>query len=219
MNLPTRKGIKIIDQVIRNIPNKILYSNVLSCPSISDHDAPYIIAKMPIIKYQPRCKFIRYMKNFDLQKYIDDFKLLPFSIMYRFYNAGDQLDTLKKIILEWIERHAPLKRKKFTRSPAPWMKDLDIVLLQNQRNKLRYEAHLKMPRSTWVAYRKVRSEIRQKINTTKTSFYKNILNSKNTKIIWKVIHRILNPKSTTLERNVNDINKLFNSTAERGTDK
>ena len=219
MNLPTRKGINIIDQVIRNIPNKILYSNVLSCPSISDHDAPYIIAKMPTIKYQPRCKFIRYMKNFNLQKYIDDFKLLPFSIMYRFYNAGDQLDTLKKIILEWIERHAPSKRKKFTRSPAPWMKDLDIVLLQNQRNKLRYEAHLKMPRPAWVAYRKVRSEIRQKINTTKTSCYKNILNSKNTKIIWKVIHRILNPKSTTLERNVNDINKLFNSTAERVTDK
>ena len=99
------------------------------------------------------------------------------------------------------------------------MKDLDIVLLQNQRNKLRFEAHLKMPRSAWVAYRKVRNEIRQKINTTKTSFYKNILNSKNTKIIWKVIHHILNPKSTTLERNVNDINKLFNSTAERVTDK
>ena len=74
---------------------------------------------------------------------------------------------------------------------------MNIVALQNQRNKLRYEAHLEKTRSAWVAYRKVRNEIKLKINTTKTSFYKSILNSKNMKDIWKDIHRILNPKSTT----------------------
>ena len=35
INLPTRKGSKIIYRIIINIPNKILYSNVLPCPSIS----------------------------------------------------------------------------------------------------------------------------------------------------------------------------------------
>ena len=59
----------------------------------------------------------------------------------------------------------------------------------------------------------------QTINTTKTSFYKNIWNSKNTKDIWKVVHHILNPKSTTLEGNVNDINKFSNTTTERVTGK
>ena len=39
------------------------------------------------------------------------------------------------------------------------------------------------------------------------------------KDIWKVIHRILNLKSTTLKGNVNNINKFFNSTAARVTDK
>ena len=29
INLPTRKGSRIIDHIIANIPNKILYSNVL----------------------------------------------------------------------------------------------------------------------------------------------------------------------------------------------
>ena len=38
------------------------------------------------------------------------------------------------------------------------------------------------------------------------------MNSKNTKNIWKVIHHILNPKTTTLEGNVNDVNNFFNST-------
>ena len=37
----TRSGKKLIDHIISNIPaNKILHSDVLPCPTISDHDAP-----------------------------------------------------------------------------------------------------------------------------------------------------------------------------------
>ena len=53
INLPTRKGSKIIYRIIINIPNKILYSNVLPFPSISDHDVLYIIAKIPTININP----------------------------------------------------------------------------------------------------------------------------------------------------------------------
>ena len=189
----------LITNIITNIPNK-------TCPSTSDHDVLYIIAKILTDTYQPRYNFIRDTQNLDLQKYIDNFKQLPFTIVYSFYNPDDQLDTFSKIILECI-------KKCIIHSPTPWMTDLDIVALQNKRNKLKYEALSKRARSAWVAYRKVRNEIKQKINTIKTSFYKNIWNSKNTKYIWKVTHRILSPKSTTVQGNVNDMNKCFNSTA------
>ena len=53
---------------------------ILICyhPSVSDLDVPYIIAKIPINKYQHRYKFIETSKNliFKNQKYIDDFKHL-----------------------------------------------------------------------------------------------------------------------------------------------
>ena len=70
INLPTRKGSKIIYRIIINIPNKMLYSNVLPFPSISDHDVLYIIAKIPTNKYQSCYKFVRDMNNFDFQKQI-----------------------------------------------------------------------------------------------------------------------------------------------------
>ena len=147
--------------LLQTFQTKYFFLNVLPCPSISDHHAPYIIAKIPTNKYQPLYIFIRDMKNFDLQKYIDDVKQLPFSIVYSFDNLDDQRDILNKIILECVELHAPLKRTKSTRHSTSWMKDLDIVALQNQRNKLRYEAHSKRTTSAWVAYRKVRNEIKQ----------------------------------------------------------
>ena len=92
INLPTRKG---TEHIISNILNKVLYSKILPCPSISDHDAPYIIVKIRTNKYQPRYEFIRYMNDFNLQKYNDDFKQLPFSIVYNFDNPDDQLNGRK----------------------------------------------------------------------------------------------------------------------------
>ena len=88
---------------------------------------------------------------------------------------------------------------------------------ESKKHKVR--SNLKKTISAWVAYRKIRNKIKQKINTTKTSFYKNILNSNNTKDTWKVIHCIFNPQITALEGILNYMSKYFNSTAARITSK
>ena len=63
----TRKGKKLIDHICSNICKKILHSDVLSCPIISDHDGPYITVNIPTNKYEIRYKFIRNLKHFDLE--------------------------------------------------------------------------------------------------------------------------------------------------------
>ena len=70
----TRIGKKLIGHIISNIPaNKIIHSDVLPCPTINDQDAPYIIANMPVNKFETRYKYIRKLKNFELEKYVQDF--------------------------------------------------------------------------------------------------------------------------------------------------
>ena len=84
----TRKGKNLMDHISSNIcKNKILHSNVLPCPTVSDHDAPYIIVNIPTNKYEIRYKFILNLKHFDL-------KTLPFATVYSFNETDDQLDTL-----------------------------------------------------------------------------------------------------------------------------
>ena len=113
----TRIGKKLIDHIISNISaNKILHLDVILCPTISDHEAPYITANMPVNKFETRYKYIRSLKTFEIQKYFQDFKVLPISLVYSF---DDQLDTLNKLILNAINEHAPLMKTKFTRPPAP----------------------------------------------------------------------------------------------------
>ena len=89
-----------------------------------------MITNIPRIKFQTRTKYIRNMKHFNIKDYVDDFKTLPLALVYSFEDPNEQLDTLNNLILECIERHAPLVKTKFTNPPAPWMKQLDIADLR-----------------------------------------------------------------------------------------
>ena len=82
---PARKGKKLIDHISSsNCKKKIFHSDVLPCPTISDHDAPYVIVNLPTNKYEIRYKFIRNLKLFDLETFITDFKTLRFATVYVF---------------------------------------------------------------------------------------------------------------------------------------
>ena len=44
----------INDYIISNTPNRITHTDVIPCPTISDHDAPYAYGNIRTIRYEPR---------------------------------------------------------------------------------------------------------------------------------------------------------------------
>ena len=74
-----------IDHVVSNFETKKVHiTDVLPCPTVSDHDAPYAIVKIPTASFQKRYKYIRNMKNFNTKEYYTDVSTLPFSAVYSF---------------------------------------------------------------------------------------------------------------------------------------
>ena len=129
----TTKTTKTLIDHLTNYPQKVTDTGVVPCSIISDHDAIYACIK--------RLKHIRGMKNFKEESFVEDFSTLPMSIISCSDDPDEQLESLNSLILECIERHAPLKRIRVTRPPAPWMKCLNIRDLQKERDTTRYEAH------------------------------------------------------------------------------
>ena len=133
------------------------------------------------------------MEDFDQQHYKETFASLPFTAIFALNNPEDQLGILNDLIIKHLEEHAPMKRIRVTRQPAPWMRDLDIVSLKNDSRHLRYQYHQTNKDDDWQNFRKSRNELKSKIKSTKKSFYRKALSSKRPKEIWKTIHRIFNP--------------------------
>ena len=59
--------------------------------------------------------------------YVADLKLLPTSIVFGIDDPNDQIAMINKLVTDCIADHAPIRKVKFTRPPAPWMKDLELV--------------------------------------------------------------------------------------------
>ena len=211
----TRHGSTLIDHFISNFPSKIKLCDILPCCEISDHDGPYIAFNARLEHYQPRYKYIRDNSKFTLNDYEDDFRALPFTAVYALEDPEDKLDVLNNLILSCLERHAPLKRTKFTRPPAPWLKCLDIQNMKIDRDKKRFTAHSTHTDYDWIKYREVRNQLKSKIRSTKNAFIKSALSSSCPKDVWRFIHRILKPKMGVLDVDVNDLNNHFITTADR----
>ena len=84
-------------------------------------------------------------KNLGMSKYILDFRQLPTSLVSTF-DELDKIWVLDKLINQLISEHTPMKQTKFTRTAAPWIKDVEIFncknILDNLRTESRYLNHL-----------------------------------------------------------------------------
>ena len=117
----TRTSRTLIDYIITNYPKRISATDVIPTSIVSDHDAPFACTNVRVNRYQPRYKYIRNMKTFDEQEFISDLDTLPLNIVSSSDDLEEQLEYLNSMFKECLERHAPLRRVRVTRPPAPWM--------------------------------------------------------------------------------------------------
>ena len=94
------KGKALIDHIWTNIPNKVKVSDLLLCDELSDHDAPYVFINTKVdytyihihTDYHKKCyKFIRHLRVYDENDYINDVKLLPFNIVYAVEDPDEKI--------------------------------------------------------------------------------------------------------------------------------
>ena len=116
-------------------------------------DALYVCIDVRIARFT-RFKYIRDERGYDEQPYIGDFSSLPLTIIDAVDDPKENLDILHDLILQCIERHAPLKRTKVIRSQAPWLHNYVIRHTQLLRNELRHKAHSSKNQEWWLLKRK-----------------------------------------------------------------
>jgi hypothetical protein len=204
----------LIDHIISNIPNRVTHTGVLPCPTISDHDAPYACINVRITRFEPRFKMIRSERQFDEKAFLEDVAALPLNLVYSVDDEDEKLEIFNNLLKSSIDRHAPLRKVKITRPPAPWLNTGDIRQLQAERNKLRHLAHETMEDSTWQAFREIRNKIKTKIKQVKRSFYRKALSSRKPKDLWHTIYRILHP-SKRISADPNILHHRFSTTSQR----
>ncbi len=189
-------------------------SDVLSAPLISDHDAPYVGINVQVPRCVPRFKMIRNERHFNKDAFIKNFDELPLSHVNAVDDPDMQVAILNSLFRECFDHHAPLKRTKVSRPPAPWMKNCEIAQLQKDCQILR-ALSTNADELSRSRYRSTRNKLKCKIKSVKGDFYRRAFSSKYPKDVWKIIRRILHPNPKPLRIDPDELNTHFASTTER----
>ena len=137
------------------------------------------------------------------------------SVIYGLESPEDMLDTINTLTKECIDRHAPIRRVKVTRPPAPRIQSVEIRQLQRERDRLRAETRNTNNVKSWYAFRTVRNKIKTMISKARRLFLTNALSSERPKEVWQVIHQVLYPNPKPIRADPGELNKYFVSTVER----
>ena len=205
VKIPTRITLKsrtLIDHIITNMPNRIIYTSVLPCPTVIDHDAPSACVNIRVPRFQPRFKMIRDKKRSDDKAFIEDFSTLPFSVIYSTDDPHEKLCLFNCLFKICLDRRALLRRTKLTRPLAPWLNAENIRQLQSETHL----AHKTQLNIVWQAFRDIRNSIKTTIKKLRRFFYQKVLSSKKNKRSLEIIHRILHPNPKPIHMDPNILN-------------
>ncbi len=122
----TRTSRTLIDHIVTNYTQNITHTGIIPCSIVSDHDAVFASVNARVARFQPRFKYIRIEKNLDESAFREDFSSVPLNVVYGLDSPDDMVDVMSTLMRECINRHAPLRRVKVTRPPAPWLKSDEI---------------------------------------------------------------------------------------------
>lgn len=186
----TSTSATLLDIMAVSDPAHIVHHGQVSVPGISNHDLIYCVYAIKEAKSLPR--FIRYrdFKNVNYELFLADVASKPWDTLYSLDNVNTIVDEFNKCILDIYNKHAPVKKKRITRPPAPWI-TREIRQLMIQRDSVLKKSRKSRNIEDIELYRHLRNKVKQQIRNSKMKFTHSYFNkSKSSADIWRGIKRL-----------------------------
>ena len=170
---PTRVAVNsctLIDHCITNSPDKIAKYGAVHL-AISDHALIYMTYKAKYERSGDRIIKTRHMKNFHMSSYQRDLQQKAWSDIETLNDPNDMWSMWKDLLMQSIDKHAPLKSKRFGNKKAfIWITD-HLRREMHKRDFLKKKAMLDRPQSTWDQYQRARNQTHNEIKKAKRKYF------------------------------------------------
>ena len=153
----TEKTMTLIDVILASHPERYATCDNLHM-GLSDHNFVYAVRKNKLPRAEARVIEYRSMRQFDLDKFLNDLKTVPWSTAYIYDDVDDLWYHWAKLYNEVLDKHAPIKKKRVRGDQLPWITP-QIQREISRRNRL-FKKHAKNPTKTsWEEFKKQRNKV------------------------------------------------------------
>ena len=200
----TANSSTLIDLCVTNTATKIVNSGVLHL-GISDHSLIYMTYKTKHERSGKRIIEIRSMKKFRKEQYLWDLEKQNWTDI----NLGNDPNTMwsrwKSLLMECIDRHAPLRHKRVGNKRSPWITN-QLQREMRKRDYLKQKAIREGNSQVWEQFKHARNHTNNLIKKAKREYFVNNFeaNKSNPKKTWNLINQ-LSSRSSKKSVNISEI--------------
>ena len=207
INEPTRvtsNASTLIDLCATNTATKIVNSGVLHL-GISDHSLIYMTYKTKYERSGKRIIEIRSMKNFRKEQYLWDLEQQNWNDIKLSSDPNTMWSKWKSMLMECIDRHAPLRHKRVGNRRSPWITS-QLQREMRKRDYLKQKAVREDNYQIWEQFKHARNHTNNLIKTAKREYFVNNfeINKSNSKETWNLINQ-LSSRSSKKSVNISEI--------------
>ena len=191
----TDRSSTIIDLTFTNIDSKIKHG--VAIVTVTDHLMNFLVLQL---KKEPthRHNYVttRNYKHMNNDKFLNDLKNIPWSLIETFNDIDDAWFTWKSMFLQLVDSHAPLRKFRAKTKTCPWF-SADIENLKTIRDEYHARAIDSHDLHAWDVYKKLRNYITNQCREAKKNFIQEKIasSSGNSKDMWGVLKNLLPQKS------------------------
>ena len=182
----------LIDIIATNNISTIVNHGVIST-GIGDHEMVGCVRKINWVKFKPRLIKCHDYRKYNPKEMSEDLRKQNWYPVLNSRNVNNAWNTMKNIMLEIFDKHAPRLMKKVKGKLAPWLTN-DVKKLMNERDKLLQKARKSPDAEFYKAeYRQKRNAVNIAIRRAKASYYNNLVRENSTgdpRKFWKTVKSI-----------------------------
>ena len=207
----------LIDLILVNKPENVLFSNVCDAPGVSDHCFTYAAYSLKKEKFKPYTITKRDFKNVNWDVFKHEVEFVPWENIFYLGNVNDKVTTLENYIYDILDKHAPYKT--FTvKKPnhSPWIDD-NIRKMMDIRDSFKDEFNETGDLTKFALYKEHRNRVTSAKRLAQRKMFNETINKSagNSKKLYQAAKKLgvmtSKNKNTPIHFSADSLNNAFAS--------
>ena len=202
-----------LDLIMVSKPEQVAHHGQLAAPGFSHHDLIFVSYKVRTPKSKPKIVLLRSFARMDTEKLIDDARRLDWAELEGAGTVDSKLGIFNSTLLKLYDKHAPVRKVRVKRPPAPWLSDR-IRMLMARRDRLRRKHRKNPTEENWCAFKLARNRCNQVIRNAKRRHIFEGINNCSPNKLWRFLRSLGVGKCHSEARvavEIDSLNKHFSS--------
>ncbi|KAJ8735149.1 hypothetical protein PYW08_014399 [Mythimna loreyi] len=178
-----------LDLILTSNPSLVSSHGQLDAPGFSHHDLIFLSYILKPPKPKPMFQFRRAFARMNGEQLKRDAFDIDWSPLQEASTVDDKVNIFNNVVTKLYDTHAPVRRVKLKRPPAPWMNS-EIQKAMRQRDRAFRKFKKNRSEDNWAFFKTARNRCNQMIRNAKRRHILHNISSSSSADIWKFLRTL-----------------------------